>query len=654
MKKVTGWVTALMLASATVPVAGVVTAAEENSVMTLVNNARVLTVAQEGPTVTYQLLVGQAVQTYYTQNKSVDVVAGQSISFQAKDDRIVRFTTVATVESARQVNEKIMAKDTAARTLDLELTGVVKLAPTYTVLKHLNGQYVQGSLADVFVGAQNVSASINQSGEADLLIIEGKTPVNNMRIGVMTSGFATLEHAQFDVKSAGGMQVLDKKNGQTFTIAADALVTMTAKDGGVQVQLNGAPLYNTTGRLYVQPASDALLQVMTFKRAYGNPSYRGWFEITPSVTPGMLNVTNEVQLENYLYQVVPSEMPASFGLEALKAQSVAARTYALSDYYSSRYAKRGFHVDDSTLSQVYNNSAENALTTQAVNETRGLVMQSNGALVDARYYSTSGGFGAAKHEVWADGNGQFPGTPLSYLTAKSYAYDPANPGQLLQLNTQDEAALNAFYKDLSYTGYDSDSLYFRWKVAFSKAELEKTINSQLGVRWGADPGAILTKQADGTFASKPIPATGAGTISNLVVTKRGAGGNMMELVVEGSTGTYKILKEFNIRFTIRPSKTYTGSVGDVLLQRAKGGSTEYIASNALRNYTILPSSFATFDLARDASGALTGVTFYGGGNGHGVGMSQYGASMLGGKGWTFQQILDAYYAGMQVQDVYVQ
>ncbi|TCP59237.1 SpoIID/LytB domain protein [Tumebacillus sp. BK434] len=262
-------------------------------------------------------------------------------------------------------------------------------------------------------------------------------------------------------------------------------------------------------------------------------------------------------MEQYLYQVVPSEMPASFGLEALKAQSVAARTYAMSDYFSNRYAQRGFHVDDSTLSQVYNNSAESTLHTQAVNETAGMIMEQNGTLVDARYYSTSGGYGAAKHEVWSDAGNIFPGSPIAYLSARSFTYDPADSSKIYNMNTQDEAALNAFYKDLTLNGYDSASYYFRWKVGFSKLELENTINQNLAGRYAADPAFILTKDAAGNFVQKAIPASGIGQLKNLYVAKRGQGGNMMELVVEGTTGTYKIVKEYNIRFTIRPSKTYT-------------------------------------------------------------------------------------------------
>jgi len=652
MKKITSLITMFLMLFVTVfSSGGIASAKEDNKVMDLIERAYVITADDLGSEYAYQMIIGGKVEKFSTHNKSFIATPGQFVAFKAKGDRIVDFLGESVHPNV--LNEKILAKNTTGKTLDLEIKGIVSLATTYAVVQNLNGQQVTKSLSDVMVGAENVSVYLNAENKADLIVINGQTPVNNMRIGLMTSGFASLDHTKLDIKSAAGFQLVDKKAGQTFNIAANTVVTLTSTTAGTKAVVNGADLYTTTNRLYALPLNTtSLLQITTFTRAYGNPSYRGYFEITPAAVAGKLNLINEVQLENYLYQVVPSEMPASFGLEALKAQSVAARTYALSDYYSNRYANKGFHVDDSTLSQVYNNSAENALTTQAVNETRGVIMESNGQLVDARYYSTSGGYGASKHEVWSDANGAFPGTPISYLTAKSYVYDPANNGQMLNINTQDEAALNAFYKNLSYTGYDSTSYYFRWKVAFTKTELENTINQNLAARYAADPKAILTKDATGNFVQKAIPSTGIGTLQDLYVTKRGAGGNMMELVVVGSTGTYKILKEYNIRFTVRPSKTYTLGTTDVLLYRAKGGSTAYDTAYTIKNNSILPSAFATFDIAKSSTGAITSVTFYGGGNGHGVGFSQYGASVLGGMGWTYSQILNSYYNGMALVNVY--
>ncbi|ARU62876.1 hypothetical protein CBW65_19255 [Tumebacillus avium] len=648
MRKFASLAVAVALSLSTVMSAPVL-AQDDNKAMDGISKAYVLSATEEGSAVTYQMIVGGKVQTFYTHNKSFAAQPGSFVSFKAQQDRIVDFRDTVAVQS---VNEKIMSKDTTGKTLDLELSGTVQLANGYQVYQSLNGQSVQKSLNDVFVGAENVNVFFNELGQVDLIVIDGITPTDTMRVGIMTNGFASLDHTQLDFRSGDGLKVVDKKAGQTFDVAPNAVVTFVQTATGVKATVGGVELHTSTSRLYVEPVSDAsTVQITTFKRAYGNPNYRGTFEITPAAAAGKLNLINEVNMEQYLYQVVPSEMPASFGLEALKAQSVAARTYAMSDYFSNRYAKRGFHVDDSTLSQVYNNSAESPLHTQAVNATAGMIMEENGTLVDARYYSTSGGYGAAKHEVWSDAGNIYPGVPIPYLSARSFTYDPTDSSKIYNINTQDEAALNTFYKDLTLNGYDSASYYFRWKVGFSKLELENTINQNLAGRYAADPAFILTKDAAGNFVQKAIPATGIGQLKNLYVAKRGQGGNMMELVVEGTTGTYKIVKEYNIRFTIRPSKTFTLGQ-DVSLYRAKGGSTAYDLGYTLKNYTILPSAFATFDIARDANGTVSSVTFFGGGNGHGVGMSQYGASMLGLSGWSYDQILNAYYNGMELVQAY--
>ena len=76
------------------------------------------------------------------------------------------------------------------------------------------------------------------------------------------------------------------------------------------------------------------------------PSYRGHIELLR--TADGIAVVNELPLEEYLYSVVPSEMPASYPLEALKAQAICARTYAYGHMLRAGYPRYGAHVDDST------------------------------------------------------------------------------------------------------------------------------------------------------------------------------------------------------------------------------------------------------------------------------------------------------------------
>lgn len=558
------------------------------------------------------------------------------------------------------VKEKIMTKDASARTIDLELSGIASLASDCSYYQLFNNEVKSLNFKDVIIGSENVYTFFNADGLVQLIVVDGAISIRNVRVGITLDANGTvLDHPTAKISSKDGFKLVDKKADVNLDIAPNVEVTITADavNKNMTVTQNGAAIYTTQNRLYALPINEeSMLKFTSFRRAYGYPSFRGFFEITSStVAPGKLRLINELPMEKYLYQVVPSEMPASFGLEALKAQTIAARTYAINECVTNTtLTKYGAMVYDSVMSQVYNNSAENALTNQAVTETNGLILVKDGKYVDCRYYSTSGGYGASIHEVWADGaTGAFPSTPLPYLTARSYTYDPANPSQMYAIDTSNEIAINAFYKDLSFLSYDSDSYYFRWRVSLTKQELENTVNKNIVLRYAADPKAILTKNSNGEFASTPVPADGVGAINDMYVTRRGAGGNMMELVIEGSNGTYKILKEYNIRFTIRPNKTDTKSANNIYANRAKGGSNDYAAGYNVANPSILFSAFCTFDIARAADGSISTVAFYGGGNGHGVGMSQYGASMLGlNKGYTFDQILTEYYAQVEMINMY--
>jgi stage II sporulation protein D len=136
--------------------------------------------------------------------------------------------------------------------------------------------------------------------------------------------------------------------------------------------------------------------------------YRGILEVRAG-TPGTLTVVNILNLEDYLKGVVPNELsPTAFGeLEALKAQAVAARTYALRNM--GGYAAKGYDICATPACQVYRGkSTENPLSDQAVEETRGMTAAYRGQLINALYTSTCGGH-------TEDGGNIFDGEELPYL-----------------------------------------------------------------------------------------------------------------------------------------------------------------------------------------------------------------------------------------------
>ncbi len=154
--------------------------------------------------------------------------------------------------------------------------------------------------------------------------------------------------------------------------------------------LNGKPLPYVSCRI----ASDA-----TAVKVDDVP-YRGSFII--SAKPKGLRLVNHISLEQYLYGVVPREMPVTWAEHALMAQAVAARTYAL--YISIKSRHKSYDLESTTASQVYGGyNSESKRSTRAVDATRGKVITHDGKLIIAYFHSSSGGHTEDPANVWNTG-----------------------------------------------------------------------------------------------------------------------------------------------------------------------------------------------------------------------------------------------------------
>ena len=162
----------------------------------------------------------------------------------------------------------------------------------------------------------------------------------------------------------------------------DPSVTYTLKRRGIsQVELSGNGRRLATFSAPLQVAGDGGVTSLS-----GQGSYRGVLEFEPNVFNG-LQVINSVGLEDYLQGVVPAESPASWPAEALKAQAIAARTYAITTAKSDEFD----HYAD-TRSQVYKGvGIEVASTNRAIADTRGQVVTYQGQPIVTYFFSTSGG-----------------------------------------------------------------------------------------------------------------------------------------------------------------------------------------------------------------------------------------------------------------------
>lgn len=127
--------------------------------------------------------------------------------------------------------------------------------------------------------------------------------------------------------------------------------------------------------------------------------YRGDMKAIPSSWGNGITLINVLPMEDYLKGVVPSEIVPSWRMDAIKAQAVAARTYAT--YHRNGYRSSGYDVTDDTRTQVYRGfSAETAATNRAVSETAGEVVTYAGKPIDALFHSSGGGFTENSENVW--------------------------------------------------------------------------------------------------------------------------------------------------------------------------------------------------------------------------------------------------------------
>lgn len=169
-----------------------------------------------------------------------------------------------------------------------------------------------------------------------------------------------------------------------------------------KISLKGIKTYNTLRVVPEKYSTKNVLQIAG-KPYLGNVNF--------AIESGYIRPTNEnIPFEDYLKGVVPNEMPASWHVEALKAQAVAARTYSVKSI--------GKVVPDTTAFQVYGGYNWYTNSTKAVDATKGKVLKYNNQLISATYYSSNGGYTEASEEVW--------GNALPYLVAKKDTKDPVN------------------------------------------------------------------------------------------------------------------------------------------------------------------------------------------------------------------------------------
>ncbi len=191
-----------------------------------------------------------------------------------------------------------------------------------------------------------------------------------IRVGLSNSGFSSFEFSETTILTTAQSSLNDMANGaQIKDIPANTTIHIRILNGQYNVTINTKEvLKGAKGPILI--VSNGKLGLKNHSRQGSPAYYRGMIELkTTDKNNQKFNIINVLDTQTYLKGVVPKEMPVSFGLNALKAQAIAARNYA----NRPQNVYKNYDICDSTACQVYYGAnGENPLSDRAVDETRGV------------------------------------------------------------------------------------------------------------------------------------------------------------------------------------------------------------------------------------------------------------------------------------------
>ena len=379
--------------------------------------------------------------------------------------------------------------------------------------------------------------------------------------------------------------------------------------------------------------------------------YRGSLWIRPQGEA--LQAVNLVGLETYLASVVGSEMPASWPLEALRAQAVAARTYALRALRPS--SGRAYDLKATVASQVYLGvEAETASTLAAVAGTRGLVLTYGDGLIEAVFHSSAGGSTENSGELWAQ--------QLPYLVSVA-DFDRESPVRDWRLPLSDDLVRKAFPEIGSLERIEvlstSSSGRVRQARVVGSAGVVLVSGAELRSRLGLKSTLVQFVREPVTTPTLAAPA-GAAT-GQLGIASPGPGLTRWSLA-SPSPGTGSLALAASTASATSPlaaSPSVALPWPAVATSSPAGTGEKAVASGDGPGFTpglapalLLPPPPPSGAPASGDSPAAIGRLQWvaiGQGFGHGIGMSQWGALAMARRGDGFEQILQHYYRGTQLR-----
>ena len=426
-------------------------------------------------------------------------------------------------------------------------------------------------------------------------------PDDQVRVLIMNQGYQGIYHTELVVECSEEM-IIDH-DGKVLIFPPNSEYILTQKN------------FEGDNRICITGKNNGRLQLKNIGRN-SSAQYRGKLECFPSAE-GIV-VVNELPVEEYLYSVVPSEMPSAYPEEALKAQAISARTYTYFHKQSFAYPEWEAHMDDSTAFQVYMNCEEAPSAINAVNETRNQVLTYSGDIVESFYYSTSSGYngGAA---VWND----------TVSAADAYLIESGEELYAAD-NEEGERAYAQFIDHGNEADVEYHEAWYRWTYnRMLDNNAVKKVLQKLYTLSKTQPQKVRIRSK--YLSSNQLPNEKG--ICDIRILSRKKSGMVAGIMIETEHFRVSVMTQHVIRQAL-------GCAQDIVTR--KDGSSYTMGD-------LLPSAYFYIEKIYDKNGekgdTLKQIIIHGAGYGHGCGMSQNGAKRFAEKGLTAAEILAYYYNG---------
>lgn len=430
----------------------------------------------------------------------------------------------------------------------------------------------------------------------DALALDGQ-----VRVLIMNQGYQSIYHTELVIACSEEMTI--DQDGKISMVPSGSEYVLTPKN------------FEGIGRIGITGKNQGRLQLKNLGRN-SSAQYRGKLECFSSAE-GIV-VINELPVEEYLYSVVPSEMPSAYPEEALKAQAISARTYTYFHKKSYAYPEWEAHMDDSTAFQVYMNCEETPSAVRAVNDTKNQVLTYDNAVVESFYYSTSSGYngGAA---VWND----------AASAADAYLIESGN--ELFAANSEEgEQAYRQYIDNGNEADVEYHEAWYRW--IYRRTLDDNAVRKMLQKLYALSKTQPQKVRIRSKYLSSDELPNEKG-ICDIRILSRRKSGMAAGIMIETEHFRVSVMTQHVIRQAL-------GCVQDTITR--KDGSSYTMGE-------LLPSAYFYIEKIYDKNGekgdTLKQIIIHGAGYGHGCGMSQNGAKGLAERGLTAAEILAYYYNG---------